>query len=311
MKQFDKSTVSFGRHETFALRFGWLTKGYSAFKKSSEIFDSDEATVVLGVGKNMVSAIKYWMIASQILDNSSGKALITSFGKVIFDLKDGFDPYLEDDATIWLLHWKIASNPANATTFFWFFNMFHKPEFSAKELTGSLNEFIREKLESKVADNTIKSDITLMLRMYESTITSKVVPLEEGLDSPMAALKLISSINDSKYHESIAENRWMLPVVSFTYAIAEVFLATKISSISLDRLMSFDGSFAAPGSVFCLNEEGLVAKIEEMILWLPGCFELRETAGIHQLYQLDPILPNEVLSRYYGANRNQHLEVLA
>ena len=59
MKPLDKTSVSFGRHETFALRFGWITKGFKALGQDSEIFESDNATVMLGVGKNMVHAIRY------------------------------------------------------------------------------------------------------------------------------------------------------------------------------------------------------------------------------------------------------------
>ena len=42
--------ASFGRHETFALRYSWLTKGFQAFTKNPEIFSSDEATIDLWVG---------------------------------------------------------------------------------------------------------------------------------------------------------------------------------------------------------------------------------------------------------------------
>jgi hypothetical protein len=50
--------ASFGRHETFSLRYAWLTKGFQAFMKKKTIFSSDEATIELGVGKNRVNAIK-------------------------------------------------------------------------------------------------------------------------------------------------------------------------------------------------------------------------------------------------------------
>lgn len=68
MKPFDKSSVSFGRHETFTLRFGWLTKGFKAWCEDPSIFEKNDATVVLGVGKNMVHAIRYWLIARQVVD---------------------------------------------------------------------------------------------------------------------------------------------------------------------------------------------------------------------------------------------------
>ena len=42
----------------------------------------------------------------------------------------GLDPYLEDPATLWLLHWQIASNLGRATTWFWTFSHFNEPGIS-------------------------------------------------------------------------------------------------------------------------------------------------------------------------------------
>ena len=60
------STTAFGRHESFPLRFGWITKGLQALADDPKIFTRDDATVVLGVGKNMVASIRYWLQATGI-----------------------------------------------------------------------------------------------------------------------------------------------------------------------------------------------------------------------------------------------------
>lgn len=96
--------ATFGRHETFSLRYGWLTKGFQAFKDNNGIFNSDEATVQLGVGKNMVNSIRYWLRAAQMLEMSHDGPQATEIGKAIFS-EQGWDPYLEDEATLWLIHW--------------------------------------------------------------------------------------------------------------------------------------------------------------------------------------------------------------
>ena len=289
---------AFGRHETFPLRFGWLTKGVGAWTENPNVFEEEEAIVKLGVGKNMVDAIRYWMIASQIV-TANGKTLEpTEIGKHIF-CQGGWDPYLEDDTTIWLIHWLIASNPAEATTPFWFFNHFHKPEFTSKELQDALGEFAREKLKSRVAAATLKGDIALLLRMYEPSHVSKTVPLEEALDSPMALLDLLSHQEGAKIHESRPEYRVKLPIPAFTFAVAQLFEHTTEKVLPVDRLLHGSGGLAVPGTVFRITEECLVAKLEEMMAWLPGCFELRQTAGIHQLYRLEPVSPIGILKRYY------------
>lgn len=292
---------SFGRHETFPLRFGWLTKGYQSWLDNPGVFDDDDATVKLGVGKNMVSAIKYWLIATQMINSDRQAISSSALGECIFS-PDGWDPYLEDDATIWLLHWLIASNPTEATTPFWFFNRFYKPEFTMKELLDALKYFVAEHLSAKVSDATLKHDAALLTRMYEPTINSKSVPSEEGLDSPVAMLGLIELAASSKYHESKLEFR-SVPVAIFAFSVAQVLIASGAPNLPIERLMRSDGVLAAPGSVFRLSEECLIAKLEEMIVLYPGIFNLRETAGIHQLYFLKEIEPISLLRRHYvGAN---------
>ena len=293
---------SFGRHETFPLRFGWLTKGVGAWVDNPVIFDQDDAIVKLGVGKNMVDAIRYWMIASQIV-TSKGKVLEpTELCKNIF-FSGGWDPYLEDDTTIWLIHWLIASNPSDATATFWFFNHFHKPEFTAKELQDALASFVREKIQSRVAGMTLKKDVALLLRMYEFSRASKSTPIEEGLDSPMALLGLLSHQEGSKAHISKPEYRSGLPLATFSFAVAQLFEQTRSEVLPIEFLLKGDGHLASPGAVFRINEDCLVAKIEEMIEWFPEAFELRQTAGIHQLYRLKNLSPLNMLKQHYRQSK--------
>ena len=58
IKPYNDRRASFGRHETFSLRYAWLTKGFQAFMKKKAIFSSDEATIELDVGKNRVNELK-------------------------------------------------------------------------------------------------------------------------------------------------------------------------------------------------------------------------------------------------------------
>jgi hypothetical protein len=296
-----RDRAAFGRHETFPLRFGWLTKGYRMWSVDHDLFEHEEATVKLGVGKNMVTAIRYWMLATRIAKIGPAGFQPTDLGPCIFE-EDGWDPYLEDDATLWLLHWLLASNATEATALFWFFNRFHKPEFTGPELQQALKTFVTENLSVRVSEATIKNDVALLIRMYQPTAPSKSVALEESLDSPMATLGLIRPLSGTKYHESLPETRDSLPPAIFGYAVAEVFAEIGEPGIPVDRLMRSDGILAAPGSAFRLTEEGLIGKLEELIAWQPGAFELRDTAGLHQVFRLADIEPLEFLERHYAGH---------
>jgi len=294
-----RERAAFGRHETFPLRFGWLTKGYRVWSEDNDLFEQEEATVKLGVGKNMVTAIRYWMLATRIAKVGSAGFQPSDMGRRIF-AEDGWDPYLEDDATLWLLHWLLASNPVEATALFWFFNRYHKPEFTGLELQQALKTFVAENLSVRVSDATLKNDVALLLRMYQPSVLSISAALEESLDSPMATLGLIRPLPGTKFHESLLESRDLLPPAIFGFAVAEVFTAISDPSVPVDRLMRSDGQLAAPGSVFRLTEEGLIGKLEELIAWQPGAFELRESAGLHQVFRLAELEPMEFLERHYG-----------
>ncbi len=52
----------FSGHETFPCRYAWLPKAFLAIKTDSKIFtDIESAMVTMGVGKNMVRAIQFWV----------------------------------------------------------------------------------------------------------------------------------------------------------------------------------------------------------------------------------------------------------
>src|SRR5262249_6467620 len=144
-----------------------------------------------------VNAIRYWMIAAQVVEPYKNGLRPTEIGNKIFSER-GWDPYLEDDTTIWLLHWLIASDPINATTIFWFFNRFHKPEFTTNEVYSALQDFVQNHVKTRAAASTLKHDVNLVLRMYQRASHEKGVPFEESLDSPMATLGLIHRSDQAK-----------------------------------------------------------------------------------------------------------------
>src|SRR5688572_12512757 len=96
----ENTKYTFSGHESFHCRQLWLKKGFD-YIKSGRSFTDPDAVVTLGVGKNMVTSIKFWLKAFNIIDAGEN---LTEFAKFIFE-DNGFDPYLEDDQSLWLLHY--------------------------------------------------------------------------------------------------------------------------------------------------------------------------------------------------------------
>ena len=289
--KFSSEKVTFGRHETFPLRYSWLTKGIQGIldnDNNPSVFNDDNAVIRFGVGRNMVSSIRYWLTACQLITPQLPSP-ISPLAHFIFNPQTGKDIYLEDEATIWLMHWFLATNSINATAWFWFFNKFHKPEFTSEELQTALTDFVNENVVEKKrpSASSIKKDIALLTRMYIQSTTNKRISLEEMLDSPFSLLGLVTQSDNGKIFQFKPEARANLPVGIFSFAVAEYIDKRQLTTIPIEELMYSKGDFATLGSVFKLTESDLITKLELMIDYIPNLFAIRESAGIHQLYKID------------------------
>ena len=110
---------NFSGHESFPCKSLWLKKGYD-FVVAGNQFSSAEAVMELGVGKNMVASIRYWLKAFGVID-STGQT--TTLGKYLLDDESGRDKYIEDLGTLWILHFNIINN-LEATIYEWLFRGF-------------------------------------------------------------------------------------------------------------------------------------------------------------------------------------------
>ncbi len=65
----------FSGHETFPCRYAWLPKAVRGLREDPALFSNeDDAMVRLGVGKNMVRAIRFWADAAGVIQNEKSKA---------------------------------------------------------------------------------------------------------------------------------------------------------------------------------------------------------------------------------------------
>ena len=296
----DNSVYKVGGAQKFPVRFAWLPKGIKEYSADPKVFENAEATVKLGVGSAMVKSIKYWLQAFRLVDGASGK--LTSLCKEIFDQEKGFDPFLEDDGTLWLLHWLLASNSRDATAAFWFFNLYHQSEFSGEEASTSLRDFASQNLQRTVSVSTLDADVSVLLRMYAQSKLDPRNPMEDSLDSPFASLGLISKSLAGKRYSSKYSERVGLPNLILGYAVISVMTARKAQILPIEDLMYSKDQYAAPGTVFRLTENTLIKKLEEMSLELSEYFEVRESNGINQVFLKEALDPYAMVLAYYRAS---------
>ena len=256
----------------------------------------------------MVVSIRYWLRASRMISKTGSES--TELGRFLLDPDRGEDPFLEDEGTLWLLHWLIASNTGSATTIAWFFNKFHKPHFNQQELRAALNTYLKSSViaHRRPAATTLRTDVSVLTRMYARHQGFGAV--EEMLDSPLAELGLITESGKHSYQSSFSV-RPALPCEILGFALIELLQSRNKNSLPLEDLRQSSDEFVAPGTIFRLTEAGLMTKLEELTRAYPGIFSLRETAGLRQLYRHKEIPAIDMLKSYYQQSSKLAAEAAA
>lgn len=279
---------SFAGHETFPLRYTWLRKAVQYVERDGRGFSEDDAMVRLGVGKNMVRSIRHWGLVCGVLEedpeiqNNRGRVLRpTDLGHALFD-DDGWDPYMEDPATLWLLHYELASVPDNATTWYLVFNHIPQPEFTKAELLSWLLKLAQERTWARVSPASIRRDVDVFLRTYVPARASRTVPLEDTLDSPFVELELLREFGAKGSYLLQRGDPPSLPDAVFAYGLVR-FLSRSASASTAVPLQTIAFAPGSPGRVFALTEDALMDRLERIEASTDGAIVFHDTAGLRQL----------------------------
>jgi hypothetical protein len=286
-------TPVFSGHETFPMRYGWLKKVYDAClpiskkKRGSiirELFNSDGAIVTLGVGKNMVSSMRHWSIYSSLLDIDNDKNLVINpFAKEIFN-DDGADPWTENYATLWYIHWNLVTRKISNNclfTYFWFFNYYNGNTFDKDNLAERIMQAINNTGLREPSPSTLKRDIECFLGMYSSR-NKKEMTDEDSIESPLTELELISPLIRRNIFQI---NRGIKPTITInTFLFALLKFWENYSPNS--KTLSFESicyNPMSPGRVFLLHEDAIIEYLYKLSDETRGTFEYIETAGMKQI----------------------------
>jgi Protein of unknown function (DUF4007) len=291
--------VSFSGHETFTLRHGWLKKAVEAVAADAQIFANDDAMVALGVGKNMVRSIRHWALATDTIEEISGTRgadlRVTSFGELIFG-SQGADPFLEDINTLWLIHWKLATNERRSTGWSWLLSLLRTDEFTRDSLSDLFKSELKRRNLTGPSDSSLRRDIDCALRTYLGT-RAKGELLEESLECPLVELQLMTADADGVLFRF---NRGPKPSISdqiFLYCLLEFWRARG----SGDSLAFSEIAFAAnsPGAVFKLDENTIASRLERLNDLTRGSLIYDETSGLKQVYRRANLSAQAELNRHY------------
>jgi hypothetical protein len=293
-------TYRFSGHETFACRYAWLPKAVKAVSDNPIILTTsqeDEAMVELGVGKNMVRSVRFWAEAADIisLSRETDGHEITKFGKELLLGDKALDPYLEDIQTLWLIHWKLATNP-KASIFAWDFllNQFQEPELYASAVVRAFSKAVQSTQEKTVSAGSLEQLYDVFLHSYVPTRGRKGEVREDSLDCPLVELDLLrntgytkSALNPGKLEAKYAfrrEEKMEISHALFAYCLNEYWKQQenkgpdqKESTVPFYHIVSGHGS---PGQIFKIPEADIRTRLLGIEKQTEGYYRFSESAAI-------------------------------
>jgi hypothetical protein len=313
---------SFARHETFAPRFGWLHKAYIRVKDNPTTFIDEDAPVKLGVGKNMVNAMRYWSKAFKLTrehpsEDGKTKALIASptwEARWLLD-EDGADPYLEEPGSLWLLHWWLVSSRPGAKcwapTWYTAFHLAPFAKFTVADMTRIVMRHVNFSFPEGPVEASIAKDVDCLTKMYarspaeraggKKTGSSKST-FEDLLACPFRELDLVTAIGTRGNQEwqFTTASRNSLPARVLVYACLDYASRETSSpgSISLARLANEPGG---PGRAFRVRESEIVAAVDKVAGERPDLDRIDAVGQRSISFQKAPFaLAWEILDEQYG-----------
>jgi hypothetical protein len=290
--------MRFSGHETFSCRANWLSKGVQLCMASLAQpidFNSPNAPVELGVGKNMAISIRFWLEAFGVIraDEGGGESLQERLDSEVTQLFYGdendsvFDRFLEDPITVWYLHYKLVTTKYAGLYYFFFCHFLPRKAtdgFTEDELLNSLRSYLRKNELSVPSEKTLLNDFSVFIDMYSVKKNVKD-DLDEVAANILQPLEILIRPEGSRI-----KNSTFLVNRSVTDRIPLELLAYLLSSeLGKGASKSMDFLLEEYGRPFLFNRNSFHRKVEHLVDNYPTHFVLATSrrTGIAELQVLD------------------------
>jgi len=293
----DDIKIKLKGHESFYIREGWLTKGIKNVADNPRVFINSDATEVLGVGSNMVKSIRYWLKAAGLAEEKKCEGgkwqqfLTPDFGEFI---REG-DPYFEDIFSLWLVHYKIASNSHLATAWYLFFNEILIKEFSKEDIKSemmyALNRFTNN---ANFSEKSLLDDCDCIIKTYYTEKKEEINP-EDNKICPLSALGLLSVTKTDSNKEIILKTKPSLDKLS-KLVVLYIILDNlgESNSVSIDQILN---DKCNAGRILNLDRNLLNEYLD--LLKKDNYLKIVRTAGLDQVYITCDIKKEGIIEKYY------------
>jgi len=276
----NESNWQFAGHETFPLRLLWLKKVADAVRDGmpSGTFQEHDAIARFGVGRNMAQSMRHWALASGFfVEDGDRFTRPTALGRLILP-DDGFDPYVERAATVWLAHWHVASTAEKTTTIYYAFNALAAIEFDPETLVEELVRLTDGR--HRATRVTLKRDVEVFLRSY---VRRGDAQSEDAAEPLLAELGLVREARLGGWYEFVRGAKPSLPAGVFAYALGHFWEGQGGSTaLTAEQICYAPGS---PGRVFKLDEDSVITRLMGLKDLTDGAWQWTDTAGLRQVHR--------------------------
>lgn len=203
----------FSGHESFPCRMLWPIKGYDYIVEGNN-FNDPNSVVELGVGKNMVASIRYWLKVLGLTEQDKP----TQIANYLLDKENGKDRYIESLGTLWLLHFLLVATQ-EATLYNILFLRYQKErkQFDKEQMQNYVKRLMTEDDKYKQFNvNTVGKDFGVLTQNYAQPSSPKSY---EDYSSLLIDLNLIRHDKSDKSFAFNIDGKRSVPLEIFFYAI--------------------------------------------------------------------------------------------
>ncbi len=273
---------SFSGHETFTCKSLWLKKGFD-FLDQKHTFSEDSAVVHLGVGKNMVSSIRFWLKAFGLTISDE----LTDIAHFIFG-KEGRDIYTEDINTIWLLHYQLVKCQVASLYNLLFLGVQRELKTFTRD---QVQAYVKRKCnvpeqKNVYNENTVRKDIGVLLSSYVMPKTTKSL---EEYNALLLDIGLIRSVEKKYVFNQTNPNQIAPEIIMF--ALLDYCEGEK--TISFDKLQEI-------ALIFCLSLPDLILLLQQLAYQYKDFMMYTDNAGIKNVQFVGELINKwTILDKYY------------
>lgn len=228
--------MAYARHQSFYIRDKWFSKGLRAVKQNKRFFFNEYAFETVGLGKNMLESLKYWLLAFDVLEERTleGQRIhaLTELGEILFQN----DRLLQKSDSLAILHYHLVRNRNDQSTVFnWYFNRYRETSVSKPDLFNSFVTWVSQNEVKEISVNSLKRDIDCLIQFYTKSPDDN--DPEDAMYSPFSKLTLMKSERSGEGFDTIKK---IIPELNAIGITSLYYILLDFDAIPEDRLISVD-----------------------------------------------------------------------